>query len=161
LATPPSVSRLAASPQVSVSWGELLDKITILEIKQERIADSAARANVTRELRQLWRVGAGALGREGMAELFSALKTVNEALWEVEDSIRQQEALGQFESEFIRLARAVYQQNDRRAALKREINCLLQSELVEEKSYWTMPPASVAASIQAAEPLALATTAGT
>ena len=143
-----------SSPHVPVSWGELLDKITILEIKQERISDAAARANVKRELRQLWRIGAEALAHEGIAEPFAALKGVNEALWEIEDSIRQEEARGLFGPEFVQLARAVYQQNDRRAALKREINRLLESELIEEKSYWTMPPA--AAPAPAPKPLALA-----
>jgi len=139
------------SPHVPVSWGELLDKITILEIKQERIRDAAARANVARELRQLWQIGAGALGHEGIAEPFAALKAVNAALWEIEDAIRQEDATGRFGPEFVHLARAVYRQNDQRAALKREINRLLESELVEEKSYWTMPPAT------AAEPLRVVT----
>jgi len=142
-------SRPSASPHVPVSWGELLDKITILEIKQQRIADPAARANVTRELRELWSIGAEALGEEGIAGPFGALKRVNETLWEIEDGIRQEEARGRFGPVFISLARAVYQQNDRRAALKREINRLLASELVEEKSYWTMP------FTPAAEPLAV------
>jgi hypothetical protein len=138
-----------SAPNVPVSWGELLDKITILEIKQERIADEAARTNVTRELRELWRTGADALAHDGIAAPFAALKEVNAALWDIEDAIRQEEARGRFGAEFVRLARSVYQQNDRRAALKREINRLLQSELVEEKSYWTMPPAA------SAEPLRL------
>lgn len=128
------------SPHVPVSWGELLDKITILEIKRERITGAAAAANVACELAALWRIGAEALAREGVAPLLTALKAVNEELWQVEDAIREEEARGRFGAEFIGLARAVYQRNDRRAALKRAINDLLRSELVEEKSYWTVPP---------------------
>jgi hypothetical protein len=124
-------------PLVPVSWGELLDKITILEIKRERIADAAARANVARELTALRRIGGEALAGAAVALLFAQLKTVNETLWEVEDAIRQEEARGTFGPEFIRLARAVYHRNDERAELKRAINAQLCSELVEEKSYWS------------------------
>jgi hypothetical protein len=124
------------SPWIPVSWGELLDKISILQIKRERIADPVARANVGRELGQLWSIGRAALDREGVASQFAALTSVNEELWDIEDAIRREEARARFGTQFIRLARAVYQQNDRRAALKREINRLLESELVEEKSYW-------------------------
>lgn len=124
-----------AAPSVPVSWGELLDKITILEIKGERITRAEARANVTREYRLLRAIGAEVLNRSGVAQLVAALKRVNEALWEIEDAIREQEAKRQFGTEFVKLARAVYQRNDERAALKREINLALESELIEEKSY--------------------------
>ena len=123
------------TPQVPVSWGELLDKLTILEIKQERIACPAARANVDREYRSLRIVGSQALSMAGMPALYQRLKRVNEELWEIEDAIRDEEAKARFEAEFIGLARSVYRMNDRRAAIKREINQLLESELVEEKSY--------------------------
>lgn len=123
------------SPSVPVSWGELLDKITILEIKRERIARPDARANVAREHSLLARIGAGVLTREGVATLFGRLKTVNSDLWEIEDAIRRQEAARSFGGEFIRLARAVYVKNDERAALKRAINVALESDLIEEKSY--------------------------
>ena len=142
----------AISPLVPISWGELLDKITILEIKRARIADPLACANVTREAGALWRIGEDALAGEGVGALFAALKAVNEELWEVEDAIREEEARGAFGDEFVRLARAVYQRNDRRAALKRAINELLGSELMEEKSYWTAPSAR-AAGTPAAESL--------
>jgi len=128
-----------SSPCIPVSWGELLDKITILQIKRERIGDPAARANVARELDALWRLGGEVIAEERVAASFAALKTVNQALWDIEDAIRQEEARGLFGPEFIRLARAVYHQNDLRASLKRELNHALRSELVEEKSYWTMP----------------------
>lgn len=130
-----------AAPSVPVSWGELLDKITILEIKRERITRAEARENVLREYRLLQRIGGQVLNRSGIAPLVRALKAVNEALWEIEDAIREQEAARQFGADFIRLARAVYQRNDERAAIKREINRALESDLIEEKSY----AASVAA----------------
>ena len=118
-----------------MSWGELLDKITILEIKRERITRAEARENVLREYRLLQRIGGQVLNRSGIAPLVQALKAVNEALWEIEDAIREQEAARQFGADFIRLARAVYQRNDERAAIKREINLKLESDLIEEKSY--------------------------
>jgi hypothetical protein len=130
-----------AAPSVPVSWGELLDKITILEIKRDRIARAEARENVLREYRLLRAIGAQVLNRSGVAALVEALKRVNETLWEIEDAIREQEAARDFGAEFVRLARAVYQRNDERAAIKRQINRALESDLIEEKSY----AASVAA----------------
>ena len=124
-----------AAPSVPVSWGELLDKITILEIKRERITRAEARENVLREYRLLQSIGSKVLNRSGITPLVRALKAVNEALWEIEDAIREQEAARQFGAEFVRLARAVYQRNDERAAIKREINLALESDLIEEKSY--------------------------
>lgn len=126
-----------SNPSAPVSWGELLDKISILQIKQRRIADPAARRNVMRELGALSEIGRPVFANGGVAALFDALAAVNENLWEIEDAIRQKEAQGRFGPEFVRLARSVYQQNDRRAELKRDINRLLGSELVEEKSYWS------------------------
>ena len=142
------------TPLVPVSWGELLDKITILEIKRERLVEPGACANVARELAALRTVGAEALACQGVRALFAALKAVNEELWEVEDAIRAEEALGLFGEAFVRLARTVYERNDRRAALKGAINALLKSELVEEKSYWTAPATAPA------EPFAAAMEAG-
>lgn len=126
-----------ANPSVPISWGELLDKISILEIKHERIADLGARANVLREHGALNEVAGGVLRDPAITRLFRSLKSVNETLWEVEDAIREEEARGSFGSRFVRLARAVYRRNDERAAIKREINLALESELIEEKSYWT------------------------
>ena len=125
-----------SSPRIPVSWGELLDKITILQIKRERIADRTARENVSVELAQLREVATQVLQCGGVAPLLDRLKAINEGLWDIEDAIRREEARARFGPEFIGLARSVYRQNDRRAALKREINELLKSELVEEKSYW-------------------------
>lgn len=121
---------------VPISIGELLDKITILEIKSERIADKAKLLNVRKELellRDTWtRLG---IERPELAQLMTQLKDVNERLWEIEDNIRGQESLRSFGPEFVELARTVYVTNDERASLKREINDLTGSSLVEEKSY--------------------------
>jgi hypothetical protein len=124
-----------ATPQVPVSWGELLDKLTILEIKRHRIADIEAHAHIEAEYRLLRDTAAEVLQIEPIAELFARLRRINEALWEVEDAIREQESDARFGTRFVALARSVYKTNDERAAIKRRINALLNSELVEEKSY--------------------------
>ncbi|SMF43501.1 Tetratricopeptide (TPR) repeat [Azospirillum oryzae] len=119
-----------------VSWGELLDKITILDIKAERIADADKLANVRREREALVAVAAQAdTARPEVATLIDDLRAVNTTLWEVEDEIRDCERAKDFGPRFVELARQVYHTNDRRAALKRDLNQLLGSELVEEKSY--------------------------
>lgn len=121
---------------IEVALGELVDKITILRIKDERIADAAKRANVREELKTLTKARTAALPDDPELDRLEAdLKAVNEALWEIEDDIRDCERAGDFGPSFIALARAVYQANDRRAALKREINLRLGSRLIEEKSY--------------------------
>lgn len=126
---------LAQSPMVPVSWGELLDKISILEIKAERIVAPSAAANVRNELSMLSAVADRLSGEPGLSEWKRALKQVNEALWTIEDRIREKEAGAIFDREFIELARAVYRTNDRRAHIKREINLSLGSQLIEEKQY--------------------------
>lgn len=120
-------------PSVPVSWGELIDKITILEIKRARLSREEARANVGREHALLHATAADALAQ--VAPLVAQLKAVNETLWEIEDAIRAEEAQARFGADFIRLARQVYHRNDERAAIKRRINDQLASGLVEEKSY--------------------------
>lgn len=120
-------------PLVPVSWGELIDKLTILEIKLARIDRVDAQANVAREREQLMRVAAPVL--EGVAALMAELRAINEELWTVEDAIRAEDAAGRFGERFVALARAVYRRNDERARVKRRINDLLGSELIEEKSY--------------------------
>lgn len=121
---------------VPVSWGEIIDKITILEIKGERLADPAKLANVNRELAELVAVRDREFpGHAGLAALGAELKAVNEGLWVIEDDIRDCERAKDFGPRFIELARAVYVTNDQRAAVKRRINDLLGSDLVEEKSY--------------------------
>ena len=120
----------------AIAPGELIDKITILRIKSERISDAAKLKNVRTELDILQKTQAEEVPQsDEMVRLEEALKTVNEALWEIEDDIRDCERKGDFGAEFIRLARAVYVTNDKRAALKKEINLLLGSTIVEEKSY--------------------------
>ena len=122
--------------QVEASPGELIDKITILEIKAERIADPGKLANVHRELRSLTATRDKELTPSPELDGFTAeLRRINERLWEIEDDIRDCERNGDFGERFIELARAVYRTNDRRAAAKRSINELLGSELVEEKDY--------------------------
>ena len=127
---------MTGTVSIEIAPGELIDKITILEIKTERIDDAAKVANVRIELETLAASRDAAIApSDEMTRLTGALKGVNEELWEIEDDIRDCERAGDFGETFIRLARAVYRTNDRRAALKREINELLGSRLVEEKSY--------------------------
>ncbi|HTL14141.1 MAG TPA: DUF6165 family protein [Thermomonas sp.] len=121
---------------VPVSFGELLDKIAILQIKSERMTDPAKLANVRNELAALettW--GAHPAARQDIAALRAELKAVNERLWVIEDDIRLKEKAQAFDDEFVRLARAVYFQNDIRARVKKDINLALGSAYVEEKSY--------------------------
>ncbi|HET6546354.1 MAG TPA: DUF6165 family protein [Rhodanobacteraceae bacterium] len=125
-------------PQISVpvSHGELIDKITILEIKAARIGDASKLANVRNELDLLNRIwAADPAARIGIADERARLKTVNEALWDIEDRIRLKEKAQAFDAGFIELARSVYRINDERAAIKRALNQRLGSTLVEEKSY--------------------------
>ena len=129
------MSQVECCPRVPVSWGELVDKITILQIKSERISAREARANVARELASLSRVAGEAIRNRLMTPLIGQLRAVNEELWEIEDKIREREAQGDFGHGFVQLARAVYKKNDLRAAIKRRINEALGSELIEEKSY--------------------------
>ena len=121
---------------VPVSPGELLDKITILRIKSSRMSDAQKLANVRIELKVLeetW--GASPYAKSDIAADVNALLQVNERLWVIEDDIRDKERAQAFDSEFVRLARAVYFENDERAAIKRRINLKLGSTIVEEKSY--------------------------
>ena len=126
---------LVAIPSVPISWGEVIDKITILEIKAARLTSDEARVNARRELELLRGIAAPALAREEISALAANLKALNEILWEVEDRIRDHERAGIFDSAFIALARSVYRNNDERARVKREISLALGCGLVEEKSY--------------------------
>jgi predicted nucleic acid-binding Zn-ribbon protein len=122
--------------RVPVSFGELIDKITILEIKSERMSDPAKLANVRNELSALEAAWSQApVSAQDISAQKAALKAVNERLWAIEDDIRDKEAAQAFDAEFIRLARSVYIENDERARIKRDINTMLGSALVEEKSY--------------------------
>lgn len=122
--------------KVELAYGELLDKITILQIKSERITDAAKVANVNKELNllnDLW-----ASDEKSSADIsseFKALKEINEKIWDIEDNIRDKERDKEFDEKFIELARSVYFSNDKRAEIKRTINLKLGSELIEEKSY--------------------------
>ena len=122
--------------QAPVSFGELLDKIAILQIKSERMSDAAKLVNVRNELSALettWMAHPAA--GHNIVELRAQLKAVNERLWVIEDDIRIKEKAQEFDGEFIRLARAVYFENDIRARVKKDINLALGSAYVEEKSY--------------------------
>ncbi|MEA1082550.1 DUF6165 family protein [Marinobacter qingdaonensis] len=122
--------------KVPVSFGEVLDKITILEIKSERIKDEAKLKNVRLELEELSATWNDAVeDQSAIADLRAQLKAVNEELWVIEDDIRDQEAAQDFGPRFIELARAVYVTNDKRAAIKKDVNLALGSRFVEEKSY--------------------------
>jgi 3-methyladenine DNA glycosylase/8-oxoguanine DNA glycosylase len=121
---------------VEIAPGELLDKITILEIKRARITQPDKLRNVQVELAALEEARQRAVpASEPLDRLVAELRTVNEALWEIEDAIRKCERDGDFGPPFVELARSVYKQNDRRAALKRQINKLLRSKIIEEKAY--------------------------
>ena len=130
--------------KVDVSAGEFLDKITILEIKSERIKDEEKLQNVHKELdllRNIW--AQSPLSQSDISAHMEDLKRVNESLWDIEDRVRLKESASAFDDEFVQLARSVYQINDKRAAIKRDLNRLLGSDLVEEKSYpdYSPPPA--------------------
>ncbi|MEA2824711.1 MAG: hypothetical protein QOF03_1193 [Alphaproteobacteria bacterium] len=124
------------NPVVPISWGELIDKIAILEIKSERLTSKPALENVRRELARLVGIAGQAESLEPkLASLRAELKRVNETLWQIEDDIRAKEAQRIFDQDFIALARAVYHNNDKRGVLKQQINALLKSDIVEEKQY--------------------------
>ena len=124
------------NPSIPISWGEIIDKITILEIKSERLSSKPALENVRRELSKLVNIADAAQGLEPKLETLKAeLKRVNETLWQIEDDIRAKEAERTFDQAFIALARAVYHNNDKRGVLKQQINALLKSDIVEEKQY--------------------------
>jgi len=118
------------------SPGELLDKISILEIKSERITDAGKRNNVLHELQLLQEVRAKSVPESrDLGRLYNSLKSLNEKLWDIEDALRDLERKKSFGEVFIECARSVYRTNDKRSALKREINRLQGSEIIEEKSY--------------------------
>jgi len=122
--------------KVPISPGELLDKITILRIKSQRMSDPQKVQNVRVELAALQETwSSSAYARIDIAADIEALQTVNERLWVIEDDIRDKERAQAFDAEFIRLARAVYVENDERATIKRRINVTLGSSIIEEKSY--------------------------
>lgn len=125
-----------SSPNIPTSWGELVDKITILQIKLEKLSSPDAVNNVARELKQLkWVYSQSCPEANKTKHLELELKKINQQLWDIEDKIRNKEKHGSFDDEFIQLARSVYITNDERSRIKRRINETLGSDLIEEKSY--------------------------
>jgi predicted nucleic acid-binding Zn-ribbon protein len=121
---------------LEISIGEFFDKLTILEIKKERISDAAKLVNINKELDSLNNLLLQQhFTRDDVENEVAALRQVNEALWEIEDDIREKESKKAFDERFIELARSVYITNDRRSEIKRDINMKLGSDFVEEKSY--------------------------
>ena len=123
------------TPVVPISWGELIDKITILEIKNLKIVSITAKKNIRKELKYLLEIAVLNKMPKEIDVLKNELCNVNLKLWGVEDQIREKELAGEFDETFIELARSVYRLNDIRAMTKQSINIRLCSELVEEKSY--------------------------
>ena len=123
--------------KIEVSIGELIDKLSILEIKLLNIKDSYKSSNVYKELETLNPYFQDLLDEYGVdiKNLYTKISKINKTLWDIEDHIREKEAKQEFDKEFVELARSVYITNDQRAAVKKEINLLTKSELVEEKSY--------------------------
>lgn len=122
------------TPYIPVSWGEVIDKITILEIKSERILNTNAQENIRNELNALRPFELDIMTVE-LTELKKKLLSVNIALWDIEEKVRQCEAAQKFDKKFIELARSVYIKNDERAKIKNKINVSTKSTLIEEKSY--------------------------
>ena len=124
------------SPKIPISWGELLDKITILQIKNENLTSESALENVEREFKQLGSILTKNFPTNADVQQFEEeLRHINQKLWDIEDKIREKEKHKSFDDEFIQLARSVYITNDERSRIKRRINETFGSELVEEKSY--------------------------
>jgi hypothetical protein len=124
------------SPKIPISWGELFDKITILQIKNENLTSKSALKNVEREFKQLRSILVKNFPARADAEqLETELRQINKKLWDIEDRIRDKERNTSFDDEFIQLARSVYIVNDERSRIKRRINEIFESEFVEEKSY--------------------------
>ena len=132
-----NMNNLYNTPYIPVSWGELIDKITILEIKSLKIKSVPSNKNILFELDSL----VALIGKFHFPEEFFSLKInlseINLKLWEVEDKIREKEMLKVFDNDFIDLARSVYRLNDIRTLIKKDINLLLSSEYFEEKSYFS------------------------
>lgn len=124
------------TPLIPISWGELFDKITILQIKLENLQDKNALKNVKIEYDELFKIyNNNFLEDENAKRLLADLKTINKTLWNIEDDIRDKERHKTFDKEFIELARSVYITNDERSRIKRKINETFGSQLIEEKSY--------------------------
>ena len=124
------------TPLIPISWGELFDKLTILQIKLENLRDKKALKNVKIEHDQLQLIyNNNFLGNQNAKLFLTDLKEINKKLWNIEDKIRDKERNKVFDKEFIELARNVYITNDKRSSIKRNINKIFRSEIIEEKSY--------------------------
>ena len=123
------------NPKVSVSVGEVFDKITILQIKKDKIKDRNKLININKELNEIETVVEEHKNDKEILSFIKTLKNINLKLWEIEDKIRAKESLKEFDEDFIKLARSVYIVNDKRAEIKKEINLKTNSNLIEEKSY--------------------------
>jgi hypothetical protein len=134
------MNKITNTPFVPVSWGELLDKITILEIKELKIHANTAQENIKKELQYLLDVANAESFPDELIVLKSELKNINLKLWDIEDQIRLKELTAEFDIYFIELARSVYLLNDIRAKTKQTINLILCSEIVEVKSYTNFNP---------------------
>jgi hypothetical protein len=121
--------------KIEVSNGEILDKLSILEIKNERIRDEEKLKNIRTEISELQPTADSLLSIDGVPELYKDLKNINSRLWDIEDLIRDCERRSDFGTGFIELARAVYQTNDMRSEVKRKMNIHTGSLVIEEKSY--------------------------
>ena len=126
---------MATVVKIAVAVGELIDKVTILQIKKEKITDIEKQKNITHELGELLRARGLLEEKPSLLELEKQLKQVNEKLWDIEDEIRRYEFKKCFDGDFVQYARSVYITNDQRCQIKRQINMLYDSEMVEEKSY--------------------------
>ena len=120
--------------QIEVSNGELVDKVSILKIKLERINSAHKRANIQKEF-DLLQAKMTAIPVTEQSDFFQRLLEINTRLWDIEDQIRRKESLGEFDHVFVQLARSVYMENDKRSMVKREINEMTGSHIVEEKEY--------------------------
>ena len=123
------------NPKVSVSLGEVFDKITILQIKKDKIKDRNKLININKELNEIETFVEEHKNDNEILSFIKTLKNINLKLWEIEDKIRAKESLKEFDEDFIQLARSVYRVNDKRAEIKKEINFKTNSNLIEEKSY--------------------------
>lgn len=121
--------------KIEISNGEILDKLTILEIKHDCIKETNKLSNITKELEYIKQQCLHLLDNIQIKQFYFALKTINKELWNIEDHIRLKEKQKIFDKEFIELARSVYITNDKRATIKKDINILSESSFIEEKSY--------------------------
>jgi hypothetical protein len=121
--------------KILISNGEILDKFSILELKKDKISDINKLKNIENEIFHLKTIYADIINKYNIFNLYNELRQINELLWNIEDSIRLKEYKKEFDKEFIELARSVYKTNDKRADIKKQINCISSSEIIEEKSY--------------------------